>query len=86
MRAFDMKPKIQNRMLIFEIGECPGIFENDLQLRAADHALAVDDQTRAWDRFGQALQTIPAGLRNFSELIRRIQNQIDNDQREISVA
>src|SRR4029077_10397715 len=76
----------RNRIFFFQSLPCPGILENDFQLGAADYPLSIDDETCRRHSFRQSLQTVPACLRNFSQLLRWVQNKIDNYQREIAVA
>src|SRR5947199_5524972 len=86
MRALNTKPQIRNRVLFFQSFERPRILENDFQLGAGHHALPIDDETCGWRTFNEPLQTIPAALRNFSQLLDRVQNKIDNHKGKIAVA
>src|ERR1700720_2114391 len=86
MRALNTKSQMRNRVFFFQSFKRPQILENDFQLGATDQAWSIDDETGRRDSFDEPLQTIPARLRNFSQLLERVQNKIDNHQREISVA
>ena len=54
-------------------------------MRAGDHSLSIDDETCSRHSFDQPLQTIPAGLRNFTNLFERIQNKISPSVRKIGI-
>lgn len=82
----DPKSQIRNRILFFQSFKRPRILENDFQLGAADYPFSIDDEACRRHNFDQSLQTVPACLWNFSEFVRRVQNKIDNHQREIAIA
>ena len=86
MRALDLNTQSRKRVLLCKRFQRPEIFENDLQLRAANHALPRQDKTGDRRGFHQPLQAIPAGLRNLPQLIACIQDKIDNHQWEIAIA
>src|SRR5205807_2657201 len=85
MRPLNAKLQSRDRILFFKSFQRPQIFENNFQLCAAHHALAGQDQAYGGDWFDQPLQTIPARLRNFTQLLRRIEDKIGNHQWEIAI-
>src|SRR5438067_10248835 len=63
----------------------PDILKKQFQLRAADDALARQNQKSGGDYFDEPLQAIPMSLRDFAQLLAWIEDEIENHQREIAV-
>ena len=80
--------ELQSRAIVvpFEVGNAPGVFEDEFPLRAADHAAAREHEKRGRRRLDQTLQPIPSGGGNFSQFLRRVEHEIEHHEREIAVA
>ena len=79
----DLEPR--RSKIAIEIGQTPLIVEDELELRAADHAAPRQHDERDGGSFDQPLQTIPVRLRNTPQLVRRVQHQIEHNQRKIPI-
>src|SRR4029453_16492438 len=62
LRSLHTNLQWRNRALVFKSFQRPRIFENNFELRTADHSLSCHYQTCGRDRLDKALQTIPACL------------------------
>jgi hypothetical protein len=74
------------RIVARQIGETPAVLEHNLGACARYHVMAAYYHKGSRRRFDQSLQAIPAGCGNAAQFVRRIQNKIENYQREIAVA
>lgn len=77
--------QLRPRMVARQIGETPAVLEHDLSACARYHVMAAYYHKGRRRRFDQSLQAIPAGRGNAAQFVRRIQNKIENYQREIAV-
>jgi len=77
--------QLRARIVPRQIGETPAVLEHNLSTRARYHVMAAYYHKGGRRRFDQSLQAIPAGRRNAAQFVRRIQNKIENYQREIAV-
>ena len=68
-----------------QIGKAPAVLEYDLSACARYHVMAAYYHKGSRRRFDQSLQAIPTGRGNVAQFVRRIQNKIENYQREIAV-
>ena len=73
------------RMVARQIGEAPAVLEHDLSPGARYHVMATYYHKGSRGRFYQSLQAIPVGCGNAAQFVHRIQNKIENYQREIAV-
>jgi len=55
-------------------------------LSAADNASAGENEKGAWRCLDQALEPIPTCLWNFAQFLKRIQNEIQNNEWKITIA
>ena len=81
----DFEMQLRARIVARQIGEAPAVLEHNLGPRARDHVMAAYYHKGSRRRFDQSLQAIPAGRRNATQFVRRIQNKIENYQWEIAI-
>ncbi len=86
MRSFHNDAHLRKGVLCFKSSNIPGIFKEQFKLRAANHFIPRENQTCGGNHLDQSLQPIPIRLRNFAQFFRRVEDQIDNHQREIAVS
>jgi len=77
--------QLRARIVPRQIGETPAVLEYDLSACARYHVMAAYYRKGSRRRFDQSLQAIPTGRGNAAQFVRRIQNKIENYQREIAV-
>ena len=77
--------QLRARMVARQIGKAPAVLEYDLSACARYHVMAAYYRKGSRRRFDQSLQAIPTGRGNAAQFVRRIQNKIENYQREIAV-
>ena len=77
--------QLRARMVARQIGKAPAVLEYDLSACARYHVMAAYYHKGSRRRFDQSLQAIPVGRGNAAQFVRRIQNKIENYQREIAV-
>src|SRR5207248_8015221 len=77
--------QLRARMVARQIGEAPAVLEHDLSAGTRCHVMATYYHKGSRRRFYQSLQAIPGGRGNAAQFVHRIQNKIENYQREIAV-
>ena len=71
---------------MLQVWQPPDVIERELYLRAADNALASENEKGGWRCLDETLQPVPTRLRDFAKLIGGIQDKIENDQGKIAIA
>src|SRR6266513_2763078 len=78
--------QLRARIVPGYIGKRPSVLQDDFSVRARHHVVAAHYHKRGRRWFDQSLQAIPARRWNAAQFFRWIQNEIEDDEWEISVA